>query len=72
MKIPSIKFNPKIILVGTLGLVSIFVPQISSYLGAVSAIIEQQPEYNKNDPALEITPSWGCTHIRKVQSNAIN
>jgi len=67
MKLPSIKFNYNMILVGALALGSVFVPQMSAYFGALSAVIQDSPQYNSTQPSLEVSPQWGCTHISKKE-----
>jgi len=73
MKFPLGKFNYKLALVGALALGSLMMPQISSYLGALSAVVESQPQYNSSAPVVEFFPGWGCTHTsKKVVSNVID
>jgi len=71
-KLPPVKFNVRMILVGALALGSVFIPQMSTYFGVLSASIQQSPQYNSTIPSVEVSPSWGCTHLlRKEVSNDI-
>jgi len=70
---PSIRFNWRVAVVGTLAVGSILMPQLSAYLGALSAVAQSQPQYNSSAPVVELSPGWGCSHTsEKVVLNAIN
>jgi len=66
LKLPPIKINHKVVLVGILSVLSIAVPQYAAYLGAVRATIEQNQTYNAQLPAIEIGQG-GCSHIQKIK-----